>query len=152
MYEYKCKILKIIDGDTVDIDIDLGFDVILSNQRVRLFGIDTPESRTRDLEEKKFGLLSKNYIKGYLPVGSIQVLVTEKDDDRGKFGRILGKFKVYDTKEDRENFLHEMMIRDHMAVEYFGRSKEDIQDQHMKNRQFLYEQMAEFVKQTPELR
>ena len=54
MFEYKCVITKIIDGDTVDVDIDLGFDIILSNQRIRLSGIDTPESRTRDLEEKKF--------------------------------------------------------------------------------------------------
>jgi len=139
MYEYKCKMLKIIDGDTVDIDIDLGFDIILSNQRVRLYGIDTPESRTRDLEEKKFGLLSKNYIQQYLPVGSIQTLVTEKDDARGKFGRILGKFKVYDNIEDRQKFLHEMMIRDHMAVSYFGQSKKDIAEQHLHNRQKIIE-------------
>jgi len=139
MFEYKCKILKIVDGDTVDIDIDLGFDIILSNQRVRLFGIDTPESRTRDKVEKKYGLLAKDYVKKLIPVRSTQVLVTQKDDARGKFGRILGKFKVYDQKSDSEMFLHEMMIRDHMAVAYFGQSKEDIQEQHMKNRQLLQE-------------
>ena len=55
MYEYRCKIVKIIDGDTVDVDIDLGFGVWLHKERIRLFGIDTPESRTRDLEEKKYG-------------------------------------------------------------------------------------------------
>ena len=69
MYEYRAKIIKIIDGDTVDVDIDLGFDVILSNQRVRLHGIDTPESRTRDREEKKFGLLSKKFLTSFLPKG-----------------------------------------------------------------------------------
>ena len=58
MYEYKSRIIKVVDGDTVDVDIDLGFDIVLSNQRIRLAGIETPESRTRDLEEKKFGLLA----------------------------------------------------------------------------------------------
>ena len=59
MYEYNVKILKVIDGDTIDVDIDLGFGVWLHKERVRMMGIDTPESRTRDLEEKKFGILSK---------------------------------------------------------------------------------------------
>ena len=59
MYEYRCKIVKVIDGDTVDVDIDLGFGVWLHKERIRLYGIDTPESRTRDLEEKKYGLMSK---------------------------------------------------------------------------------------------
>ena len=59
MHEYRCKIIKIVDGDTVDVDIDLGFDIWMKNERIRLLGIDTPESRTRDLEEKKFGLLAK---------------------------------------------------------------------------------------------
>lgn len=139
MFEYKCKILKIVDGDTADVDIDLGFDIILSHQRVRMFGIDTPESRTSDEVEKVYGLLAKDYVKKLLPVGSDQILVTEKDDARGKFGRILGKFKVYDQQTDSEMFLHEMMIRDHMAVPYFGQSKEDIQEQHMKNRESLKE-------------
>ena len=59
MYEYKCKVVKIIDGDTVDVDIDLGFGIWVHKERIRLFGIDTPESRTRDLEEKHFGLKAK---------------------------------------------------------------------------------------------
>ena len=59
MYEYRCKVVKIVDGDTVDVDIDLGFGVWLHKERIRMFGIDTPESRTRDLEEKKFGLAAK---------------------------------------------------------------------------------------------
>ena len=69
MYEYRCKILKVIDGDTVDVDIDLGFGVWMHKERVRLFGIDTPESRTRDKEEKKYGLLSKKFIQERYPVG-----------------------------------------------------------------------------------
>ena len=62
MYEYSCKLVKVIDGDTVDVDIDLGFDIILKKQRVRLAGIDTPESRTSDLDEKKYGLKSKQFL------------------------------------------------------------------------------------------
>jgi endonuclease YncB( thermonuclease family) len=60
MYEYRCQILRVVDGDTADIDIDLGFGVWMRKQRVRLYGVDTPESRTRDLEEKKFGMMAKN--------------------------------------------------------------------------------------------
>ena len=59
MYEYSCTIRKVVDGDTVDVDIDLGFGIWMKKQRIRLFGMDTPESRTRDLEEKKYGLLAK---------------------------------------------------------------------------------------------
>ena len=139
MYEYKCKMVKIIDGDTVDVDIDLGFGIILANQRIRMFGIDTPESRTRDKIEKKYGLLAKNYVKKFLPVKSSQTLVTEKDDARGKFGRILGKFRVYDGLTDSEVFLHKIMIRDHIGVAYFGQSKDDIENRHLKNRELLIE-------------
>ena len=79
MYEYKCKILRVVDGDTVDIDIDLGFGIWMHKERVRMMGIDTPESRTRDKEEKKFGLASKQFVKDHMPVGSMQVLKTEID-------------------------------------------------------------------------
>ena len=136
MYQYRCKIIKIIDGDTVDVDIDLGFGVWLHKERVRLFGIDTPESRTRDLEEKKYGLAAKGYVEKFMPVGSDQTLVTEKDAE-GKFGRILGKFLVYDVKEDRQAELGKLMIRDHHAVEYHGQSKEEIQEAHLVNRRFV---------------
>ena len=80
MYEYNAKILRIVDGDTIDVDIDLGFGVWIHKERVRLEGIDTPESRTKDLEEKKFGLLSKEYVRGLLPVGSIVKLVCKSYD------------------------------------------------------------------------
>ena len=130
MYEYQCRILRVIDGDTVDIDIDLGFGVWMHRERVRLYGIDTPESRTRDLEEKKFGLLAKAYVRDHLPVGSIQTLVTIKDG-KGKFGRILGKFKIGD------DILNDIMIKEHHAVEYHGQSKEDIQEAHIKNRKYI---------------
>ena len=62
MYEYKCKMVKVVDGDTIDVDIDLGFGVWMRNQRIRMHGIDTPESRTRDLEVKKYGLAAKDFL------------------------------------------------------------------------------------------
>ena len=74
MYEYNSVIRKIVDGDTVDVDIDLGFGVWLKDQRIRLHGIDTPECRTRDAEEKIFGLAAKNFVISSLPVGSNQIL------------------------------------------------------------------------------
>jgi len=132
MYEYQCRILRVIDGDTVDIDIDLGFGVWMHRERVRLHGIDTPESRTRDLEEKKFGLLAKTYVRDHLPVGSIQTLITIKDG-KGKFGRILGKFRV------GNEILNEKMIKDYQAVEYNGQSKDDIVKAHLENRKKLIE-------------
>ena len=136
MHEYKCTILRVVDGDTVDVDIDLGFGVWLRKERVRIHGIDTPESRTRDLTEKKYGLAAKQFVKEILLVGSQQRLLTEKDKT-GKFGRILGKFLVHDVKEDREMHLGQIMIREHHAVEYFGQSKEDIGYEHIKNREFI---------------
>ena len=138
MYEYRCTILRVVDGDTVDVDIDLGFGIWMRKQRIRLYGIDTPESRTRDLEEKKYGLLAKRFVEGFLAKGSTAVLVTEKDG-KGKFGRILGKFQVFDGKTDRATFLHELMIKEHMAVEYLGQSKEDIAEEHLINRRRIKE-------------
>jgi len=131
MYEYNCKIVRIIDGDTVDVDIDLGFDVCLVKQRIRLFGVDTPESRTRDAEEKKFGILAKNFVKGRLPIGSNQVLRTRLDDSRGKFGRILGEFVIEDST------LNRLLIATNNAVPYSGQSKEDIQAAHLENRRII---------------
>ena len=88
MYEYRCKVVHIVDGDTVDVDIDLGFGVWMHKERVRLFGIDTPESRTRDLEEKKYGLAAKDFITNMLDDSGGIILKTHKDGT-GKFGRIL---------------------------------------------------------------
>ena len=141
MYEYRAKILRVVDGDTVDVDIDLGFGVWMHKERVRMMGIDTPESRTRDKVEKKFGLASKEYVKAYLPIGSMQILKTEIDksgeDKKGKFGRILGDFLVYDSKEDAQRKLTEIMIDQGYGVAYFGGSKEEIDAQHLKNRERL---------------
>ena len=134
MYEYRCKIVKIIDGDTVDVDIDLGFGVWLHKERVRLYGIDTPESRTRDLDEKKYGLIAKDMITKFMPVDSFQTLITQKDKS-GKYGRILGKFKVNDGNYDI--ILNDWMITNHHAVAYYGQSKDDIEHEHIKNRELV---------------
>ena len=134
MYQYNAKILRIVDGDTIDIDIDLGFGVWIHKERVRLEGIDTPESRTRDLVEKKFGLLSKEYVKGFLPVGKTAKLICKSYDAKGKFGRILGDFEIYDSSKDCVASLVQTMINDGYGVHYEGQSKESIQEQHMNNR------------------
>jgi len=139
MYEYKCTILKVVDGDTVDIDIDLGFNIVLKDERVRLEGIDTPESRTRDLEEKKFGLLSKKFLLEKLPVGSTHKLVTKKYESKGKFGRIIGDFHVHNNVNESWESVCDSLIENKMAVPYHGQSKDDIKELHLFNRKYLYE-------------
>jgi len=140
MYEYRCKIVKIVDGDTVDVDIDLGFGVWMHKERIRLYGIDTPESRTRDLDEKKYGLIAKGWIEKFMPLGSMQTLITQKDKS-GKFGRILGKFRVNDGSYDI--ILNDWMITNHHAVAYYGQSKQDIAEQHIINRGHVDSAMEE---------
>jgi micrococcal nuclease len=139
MYEYNAKILKVVDGDTVDIDIDLGFDILLKDERVRLAGIDTPESRTRDLEEKKFGLLSKQFLKERLAKGKTYKLVTEKYDSKGKFGRIIGDIHIFNETNKTWKSVCQLLIENRMAVPYHGQSKDDIKDLHETNRKYLYE-------------
>ena len=139
MFEYSCRIVRVVDGDTVDIDIDLGFDVWLKGQRIRLYGVDTPESRTRDSEEKKYGFAAKAFVENHLPVGSIQTLRTRLDDSRGKFGRILGEFVLITQWEGKDipTTINEQLVRHHHAVKYFGQSKEDIEKEHLKNREWV---------------
>ena len=139
MYEYRCKVVKVIDGDTVDVDIDLGFGVWLKDERVRIMGIDTPESRTRDKVEKQFGLAAKNRLKELL--GKYAVLKTQINKDgedmKGKFGRILGDFNVYDSNKDAWRPVTEILLEEGHAVAYHGGSKDDIENQHMENRKKL---------------
>lgn len=130
-YKYNVKIKKVVDGDTVDVDIDLGFGVWLHKERVRIMGIDTPESRTRDKVEKLFGLASKEKLKYLLPLSSMQVLVVEEYDAKGKFGRILGDFEIEDKK------VTDILIEEGHAVAYFGGSKDEIALKHEANRQKL---------------
>ena len=132
-YSYRVKsIKKIIDGDTFDCIMDLGFDVLLE-ARVRMMGIDTPESRTRDLEEKKFGLLAKEYLTEKIDTEDI-IVTTEVDNEKGKFGRILGWVWCNGVN------INNQMIDEHMAVAYHGQSKDDIEQQHLANRKILQEQ------------
>jgi len=134
MYEYRAKVLKVIDGDTVDVDIDLGFGVWLKDERVRIMGIDTPESRTRDKVEKKFGLAAKARLKELL--GATPILKTQVgkggEDMKGKFGRILGDFLTEDGKK-----CGELLVKEGHAVKYMGGAKEDVEKQHLKNRERL---------------
>ena len=127
MHEYKSKIVRIVDGDTVDVDFDLGFDIIMSKQRVRLYGIDTPESRTKDKEEKYYGKLSSAFLQEHCPKGSYITLRTHLDK-KGKFGRILGELIV------EGNNLNQLMIEKNLAVAYHGQSKTDIEKEHLYNR------------------
>tara|TARA_B100000029_G_scaffold515260_1_gene621391 strand:- start:1636 stop:2073 length:438 start_codon:yes stop_codon:yes gene_type:complete len=139
MYEYSCKIVRVVDGDTVDVDIDLGFGVWMHKQRIRMYGIDTPESRTRDLEEKKFGLMAKEIVKKWVPEGSTQTLITRKDKS-GKYGRILGSFKI--VFEEEETTLNEWMVKYKYGVEYFGQSKKEIEEEHIRNRELVNPEMS----------
>ena len=141
MYEYKAKILRVVDGDTVDVDIDLGFGIWLRNERVRIMGIDTPESRTRDKQEKKFGLLAKERLKELLPKGKDSVLRTQIDKDgedaKGKFGRILGNFVYGHGHNGRFTMVTDILIKEGHAVAYYGQNKEDIEKAHLLNREKL---------------
>ena len=139
MYEYKCNVVKVVDGDTVDVDIDLGFGVWLKDERVRMMGIDTPESRTSDKVEKLFGLAAKEKLKSML--GETPTLKTQVNKDgedmKGKFGRILGDFDVYDAEKDAWRPATDVLIETGNAVAYFGGSKEEVQAKHMVNRDKL---------------
>jgi micrococcal nuclease len=135
MYQYKCKINKVLDGDTVDIDLDLGFNIVLVNQRVRMAGVDTPESRTSNKEEKPRGLLSKKKLAEKLPVGSWQIIETQKSDNNDdKFGRILGVFILEDGTK-----VNDWLIQNNYAVPYKGENKDLTQADHQINKKILIE-------------
>ena len=131
MYEYRAYVIKVVDGDTVDVDIDLGFGVMLKEERVRIMGIDTPESRTSDKVEKLFGLAAKNRLKELLGKECILKTQINKDgeDMKGKFGRILGDFVAKDGR-----MVTDILIEEGHCVAYFGGSKEEVQMKHMANR------------------
>jgi len=142
-------VTKIVDGDTLDCVFDLGFDVMFKS-RVRLLGIDTPESRTRDLNEKVYGLISKKHLKEWVHWAimsdrddiEIQVRCPEKDS-RGKFGRILGEIWVNCTEDGHEfngwSNVNQWMCEHGYAVGYWGQNKADIADEHITNRKMLAE-------------
>jgi micrococcal nuclease len=139
-FKYRVSSLeKVVDGDTIDVNIDLGFDVC-TKQRVRLLGIDTPESRTRDPEEKKFGLLSKKKLKEWC----LKAVASEKDDieielrcpeadSRGKFGRVLAEIWV--SENGQWTNVNKWMCEEGYAVPYVGQNKADVEALHMANRE-----------------
>jgi micrococcal nuclease len=119
MYEYRVKqVLRVVDGDTIDVDIDLGFDISYT-QRVRLAGIDTPESRTKDLAEKKLGLESKKYLTDLLKSATQIVIRTEKPDSTEKYGRILGWLFLDGSNES----VNTALIAGGYAWDYMGETK-----------------------------
>lgn len=119
MYDYRVKkITGVVDGDTIDVDIDLGFNVSFS-QRVRLAGIDTPESRTTDKMEKALGLEAKEYLKSKIKDAKDIVIKTEKPDSSEKYGRILGWLYI----DGNTISINDQMIEDGYAWGYLGDTK-----------------------------
>ena len=129
MYEYSCIITRVVDGDTVDVDIDLGFGTWRCSERIRLYGVDCPECRTRDKREKAAGLLAKEFVKDSLHVGGTYRLQTK---EKGKFGRFLGV--IFITKKTSINAA---LISENLAVAYHGQSKGEIAAAHLENYEIL---------------
>ena len=133
-FEYHAKVNKVIDGDTINVDLDLGFNVVLSNQSVRLLGIDTPESRTSDKAEKVFGTLSKNKVKEFIDKCEGQIILqTVLSDSEEKFGRLLGK--IINPKDN--TVLNDWLIANRYAVAYNGENKDKVAKAHLSNRKIL---------------
>ncbi len=132
MYEYGCTVERVVDGDTIDVVLDLGFDIRFKS-RVRLYGIDTPESRTRNKDEKVRGKMAGAFLKDAVDNGTKVVIETKLKDSRGKYGRVLGNVVV-----DGVN-INEEMIKNFLAVAYFGQSKDDVEAEHLVNREKLIE-------------
>ena len=114
LYHYRAKVLRVVDGDTVDVMLELGFNVSLK-ERVRLYGINAPESRTRDKSEKVKGLAAKDFVVEWTEDHADDIVIVTRIDKRGKYGRVLGTIMT----ESGEN-LNELMIKEGHAVEYFG--------------------------------
>jgi micrococcal nuclease len=132
MYEYNCTVTRVVDGDTIDVILDLGFS-ILHKCRVRLYGIDTPESRTRDKDEKVRGKLAAKYLEDSINNGTEIILRSKLKDSKGKYGRVLGEVIV-----DNIN-INQSMIEKYLAVRYTGQSKKDVEIEHLENRKKLIE-------------
>ena len=132
--EYDVKVVKVVDGDTIDVDIDLGFGVTLTDERVRIMGIDTPESRTRDKVEDLFGEAAKARLAQLMHQGGKLITTEDRhgEDMKGKFGRILGDFRVPDGRK-----VTDILVEEGHAVAYFGGNKEEIALKHLANREKL---------------
>lgn len=136
--EYDVVLLKVVDGDTVDVDINLGFGVWIKDERVRIMGIDTPESRTSNEVEKLFGLAAKHRLEELLSNGGKLITTEDKngEDMKGKFGRILGDFYV-EREQGKKERVTDILIEEGHCVAYFGGSKEEIQIKHLANQKKL---------------
>ncbi len=132
MYEYNCTVTRVVDGDTIDVILDLGFS-ILHKCRVRLYGIDTPESRTRNKDEKARGKLASKFLEDSINDGTKVMLRSKLKDSKGKYGRVLGEVIVDDIN------INELMVKRYLAVKYYGQSKQDVETEHLSNRKKLIE-------------
>jgi len=121
MFDYNCKVKRIVDGDTLDAYIDLGFDV-WTTKRIRFMGINTPESRTRDLTEKRYGKGAKHRLVAMLEGNDNKFIV--RSHGTGKFGRVLGELYI----PEFECSVNEQMISEGHAVAYFGGSKQEVKE------------------------
>ena len=127
MYQYHATIERVVDGDTVDVSIDLGFSISIK-ERVRLYGIDTPESRTRDLREKRWGKFATARVEELLPVGEKFIATSNAYDSAGKYGRAMFDFMLPSGA-----MLCRVLLDEHLAVKYHGQNKADIQAGHRAN-------------------
>ena len=125
MYEYECKIVRVIDGDSIVVDIDLGFGLWIHGESIRLFGVDCPECRSRDKEEKAAGIAAKKFVERFLQVGQTYTLKTQ---DKGKFGRYLG------TISNETETVNKALVDEHLAVVYYGQNRDEVEAAHLENR------------------
>ena len=132
MYEYSCTVDRVVDGDTIDVTLDLGFDILFKS-RVRLYAIDTPESRTRDKDEKARGKLASAYLQNAIDTAKQVVIKTKLKDSRGKYGRVLGSV-ICDGID-----INKAMVDGYYAVAYYGQNKQEVEETHLLNRAKLIE-------------
>lgn len=115
MYKYKAKCVRVVDGDTIDAEMDLGFNITIK-KRIRLAGINAPESRTRDLEEKKLGLAAKDRLVELLDEGSLEI----ESKELGKYGRVLGVLTIYPNNLNLPCNVNDTLVKEGHAVKYDG--------------------------------
>jgi|TARA_Y100000296_G_scaffold3238_1_gene4403 micrococcal nuclease len=122
MYNYKAKLMRVVDGDTIDAEIDLGFKIFIK-ERIRLMGIDTPESRTRNLAEKSWGKAAKYRLEELLAEADGDFTLVTKMQKKGKFGRILGTIQV--STKDGIVDANQILMNEQLAIPYTGGNKEE---------------------------
>lgn len=131
MYKYNCIVNRIIDGDTIVIDIDLGFNIWIKSEPVRLYGVDAPEIRTRNTEEKLFGKYAAEYVENLLKPGCSYIFIS-KEFSTGKYGRILGDFYI------ENELLTNILLNNNVVANYKeGKEKYITEKEHLDNRKIL---------------